>query len=76
MVSNLVGIPATVLSAYENGHRQPGADVAARIVEALGYRIHFEPALDPVEQGRKLEEALGLAEALPFRPRPMATARL
>ena len=69
-----VGIPASVLSAYERGRRQPGLEVAGRIIEALGYRVRFEPALDPAVQARKLEDALTLAEALPFRARPMPVA--
>ena len=69
------GIPATVLSAYERGRRQPGLEVAGRIIEALGFRVRFEPLLDPAAQGSKLEDVLALAEALPFRPRPMPVAR-
>jgi uncharacterized protein len=40
-VATQVGIPASVLSAYERGRRQPGLDVAGRIIEALGYRVQF-----------------------------------
>ena len=70
-----VGIPATVLSAYERGRRQPSIAIASRIVETLGYAIKFDFVLDPAEQARRLAEVLALAEALPYRPRPLASAR-
>ncbi|MEI6497852.1 MAG: helix-turn-helix transcriptional regulator [Actinomycetota bacterium] len=70
-----VGLPASVLSAYERGRRQPGLEIASRIVDVLGYRVEFVPQLDPTVQARRLEDVLTLAEQLPYRPRPMATAR-
>ena len=74
-VAGLVGIPVTVLSAYECGRRQPGAEVASRIVDALGFRIEFVQLPDPAVQARRLADVLELAEALPFSPRPLARAR-
>jgi transcriptional regulator with XRE-family HTH domain len=74
-VAATVGIPVTVVSAYERDRRQPAADVAMRIVEALGYRVDIVPMLDPAVQARRLEDVLALAEALPYRPRPLAKAR-
>ncbi len=74
-VADAVGIPVTVVSAYERGRRQPGAEVAAQIVAALGHRIELVPMLDPTVQARRLEDVLCLAEALPYRARPLATAR-
>ncbi len=74
-VAAAVGLPAPVLSAYERGRRQPGVDVAGRIIRALGYKVRFVPALDPQVQSRLLEDVLRLAEALPYRPRPLAKAR-
>jgi transcriptional regulator with XRE-family HTH domain len=74
-VADAVGIPVTVISAYERDRRQPAVDVAMRIVTALGYRVDVVPMLDPAVQARRLEDALALAEALPFRPRPLAKAR-
>lgn len=74
-VADAVGIPASVLSAYERGRRQPGLEVAGRIIEVLGYRVEFVRRLDPAVQARKLEDVLTLAEHLPYRPRPLATAR-
>jgi transcriptional regulator with XRE-family HTH domain len=69
------GIPASVLSAYERGRRQPSLANASRIIEALGYSVKFDLVLDPSEQGRRLRDVLELAEALPYRPRPLASAR-
>lgn len=74
-VAAAVGIPPSVLSAYERGRRQPGFEVAGRIIEALGYRVEFVPALDPAAQARRLADVLALAEALPYTPRPLAKAR-
>lgn len=74
-VARTVGIPATVLSAYERGRRQPSLAVASRIIDSLGYSVRFEFVLDPAEQARRLREVLELAEALPYQPRPLAMAR-
>lgn len=74
-VAAAVGIPASVLSAYERGRRQPGLEIAGRIIETLGYRVEFVPRPDPAVQARRLEDVLILAEHLPFNPRPPATAR-
>lgn len=74
-LAELVGIPASVLSAYERGRREPGVSMASRIIDTLGFRIQFTPRPDPLEQGRVLQQVLELAEALPFAPRPMPKAR-
>ena len=75
-VGRRVGIPATVVSAYECGRRQPSLEVAGRIIEAIGFEARFVRVLDDEVQRRKLVEVLTLAEALPYRPRPLAKARL
>ncbi|MCB1000357.1 MAG: helix-turn-helix transcriptional regulator [Acidimicrobiales bacterium] len=74
-VATAVGIPVTVLSAYERDRRQPAVDVVMRIVAALGYRIDLVPMLDPAVQARRLEDVLTLADALPYRPRPLLVPR-
>lgn len=74
-VARRVGIPSTVLSAYECGRRQPSLETAGRIIDAIGFDVTFRPRLDPELQGRRLVEVLTLAEALPYRPRPLGTAR-
>ncbi len=71
-VAARVGIPSTVLSAYECGRRQPSIETAGRIIDAIGFDIRYVRRLDPEVQGRRLVEALTLAEALPYRPRPLA----
>lgn len=74
-VARRVGLPDTVLSAYERGRRQPSLDTAGRIIDAIGFDVRFTARLDPDVQARRLVEVLTLAEALPYRPRPLATAR-
>ena len=74
-VARRVGLPDTVLSAYERGRRQPSLDTAGRIIAAIGFDVRFAPRRDPEVQARRLVEVLTLAEALPYRPRPLATAR-
>lgn len=74
-VAAAAGIPASVLSAYERGRREPGLTNASRIIDALGYSVTFHFVLDPNEQARRLRDVLELAEALPYRPRPLASAR-
>lgn len=74
-VARRVGIPATVVSAYECGRRQPSLEMAGRLIEAMGYEVSFCRRLDPEVQARKLVDALELAEALPYRARPLAQAR-
>ena len=74
-VASAAGIPASVLSAYERGRRQPSLAMASRIIDSLGYAVKFDFVLDPAEQDRRLREVLNLAEALPYKPRPLAAAR-
>jgi transcriptional regulator with XRE-family HTH domain len=75
-VARRTGIVTSVLSAYERGRREPGADTFLRIAAAIGFEPTWNRRLDPVVQGRRLVEVLELAEALPFRPRPMPRPRL
>jgi hypothetical protein len=70
------GIPATVLSAYERGRREPGAEVFLALVRAAGFDMAWVRRLDDRRQGQLLAQVLDLAEALPYRPRPMARPRL
>ena len=74
-VAEATGIPASVLSAYERGRRQPSLANASRIIDALGYSVKFDFVLDPAEQARRLRDVLELAESLPYQPRPLASAR-
>ena len=66
------GIPRSVLSAYLNGHREPGADALIRIAAAGGAELGIKQRKPPVDSERASEiliQVLGLAEALPYRPR-------
>jgi transcriptional regulator with XRE-family HTH domain len=66
------GIPRSVLNAYLKGRREPGADALLRIAAAGGVKLGVErrkPPVDPERAGRILNQVLGLAEALPYRPR-------
>lgn len=66
------GIPRSVLNAYLKGHREPGAEALLRIVSAAGGKLELgehKPPVDPVRAGKILMQVLGLAEALPYRPR-------
>ena len=74
-VAAAVGITPSVLSAYERGRRQPSLVAASRVIGALGYSVKFDFVLDPAEQARRLHDVLELAEALPYHPRPLASAR-
>lgn len=71
-LSRRAGLPRSVLNAYLKGHREPGADALLRIAAAGGVRLGVEerkPPVDPERAGRILNQVLGLAEALPYRPR-------
>jgi len=66
------GLPRSVLNAYLRSHREPGADVLLRIAAAGGARLELEerkPPVDPQRASLILNQVLGLAEALPYRPR-------
>jgi transcriptional regulator with XRE-family HTH domain len=66
------GMPRTVLNAYLRGHREPGADALLRIAAAGGVKLDLgerKPPVDPERASKILLQVLGLAEALPFRPR-------
>src|SRR5689334_18178815 len=66
------GLPRSVLNAYLKGHREPGAGALLRIAAAGGVQLGVERRMPPVDQeraGKILNQVLGLAEALPYRPR-------
>ncbi len=65
------GLPRSVVSAYEHGHRQPGVDAVARLAAAAGLelRVGSLPSVDPDRAGRILAQVLDLAESLPARRR-------
>src|SRR5688572_3135878 len=66
------GLPRSVLNAYLKGNREPGADALLRIAAAGGVQLGIEkrrPPVDPERASKILNQVLGLAEALPYRPR-------
>jgi transcriptional regulator with XRE-family HTH domain len=71
-LSRRVGMPRSVLSAYEHGHRQPSVAALARIAAAAGLAVNVGPPLarpSLVRAGEILAQVLDLAEMLPYRPR-------
>lgn len=70
------GTSQPTLSAYESGRKDPSASTFVRILAAAGTRL--EPReMPPVRalteresqrRGRILEQVIGLAEALPYKP--------
>lgn len=70
------GIPRSVMNVYEKGKREPSAEMLSRILNAAGFRLTAEPAAhptDPDRAGRILEQVIGLAEALPYKPKAANT---
>jgi transcriptional regulator with XRE-family HTH domain len=66
------GLQRSVLNSYLRGHREPGADALLRIAGAAGVKLELgerRPPVDPQRAGYILNQVLGLAEALPYRPR-------
>ena len=66
------GLPRSVLNAYLRGSREPGVDALLRIAGAAGVKLELEerrPPVDPHRASFILNQVLGLAEALPYRPR-------
>ena len=67
------GLPRSVLNVYLHGHREPGADVLARLASAGGFELGLtlrKPPVDVERASKILVQVLELAEALPFRSRP------
>jgi transcriptional regulator with XRE-family HTH domain len=66
------GLPRSVVNAYVQGTREPGAEAIGRLAAAGGLELKLErrrPPVDVDRAGRLLVQVLELAEALPFRPR-------
>lgn len=67
-----------VISAYENGRRQPGLPMLRHLVEAAGARLDLSivglasdlrPPVDDLERSARLLDVLLLADAVGHRPR-------
>ena len=69
-LSRRTGVAASVLSAYEHGHRQPSVAALARIADALGLELQVAQREQGLARsGEILEQVLDLAELLPSRRR-------
>lgn len=73
-LARATGVPQPLISAYEKGHRQPGADTLLRLLRGTNHEVEL---VNTVERGRtaakKLEQVCALAMALPARDRePLA----
>ncbi len=66
------GLPASVLSAYEHGRRQPSVAALARIARAAGLELEVSQLSDAdalARSGEILIEVLDLADRMPSKPR-------
>jgi transcriptional regulator with XRE-family HTH domain len=72
------GTSQPVISAYENGRRDPTLGTLRRLVQATGEQLvvtsrrgssDLPPAADLDEHARRLLDVLSLADAIPRRPR-------
>lgn len=66
------GMPRSVVNAYVQGTREPGAEAIARLATAGGLELKLDrrrPPVDAERAGQILVQVLELAEALPFKPR-------
>ncbi len=67
------GVTRSVMNVYEHGRREPSAEMFARILNAAGFdlaAVPKSPPTDPERAGRILEMVIGLAEELPYQPKP------
>lgn len=63
------GVPQSLISAYERGRRQPGADMLLRLLAATGHRVVLRSTVEEsTEAAAKLAQVCALAMALPARP--------
>ena len=65
------GVAQPLISAYETGSRQPGADMLLRLLRAAGYEVELRDSVAASrEAAKKLEQVVALAAALPARRKP------
>lgn len=63
------GVPRPVLSAYENGRRQPSVAMLARLLGSTGLTVRAVPRVDVVRNGDRFADALSIVDAVPRRRR-------
>ncbi len=63
-LSERSGVAVSVLSAYENGRRDPGVETLARILRSMGQALVVEPRS---EQSRHVELVMQMVDVLPQR---------
>jgi hypothetical protein len=77
-VARRAGTSQPVISAYENGRRDPTVGTLRRLVQATGEQLvvtararssDLPPAADLDEHAHRLLDVLSLADAVPHRPR-------
>lgn len=78
-LASRAGLTTSVLSAYENGRREPRVDVFFRLVELAGYDVAYDarPDADPAwfvvpgaaEKASALAMVTGMVMAFPLRER-------
>lgn len=71
------GVTRSVMNVYEHGRREPSAEMLRRILSSAGFDLVPVPKsapTDPERAGRILEMVIGLAEALPYLPKPQITS--
>lgn len=63
------GVPKSVISAYENGRREPGADALLALLRATGTELAPQSTVERSRpQARQLERVCALAMEVPRRP--------
>lgn len=78
-LASRAGLTTSVLSAYENGRREPRVDVFFRLVELAGFEVSYDarPEADPAwfvvpdaeEKASVLERVCAIAMVMPHRQR-------
>lgn len=71
-----VHVTPSVISAYEHGTREPKAGVFVELLLALGVGSVPVAEIVAAHRSRVLVDVLHLAEALPYRPFPLAMSPL
>jgi transcriptional regulator with XRE-family HTH domain len=63
------GVPTSVLSAYENGRREPSARTFRAVLRACGVELTTVDRWDNARNGRLLELVMEMTDQLPKRER-------